>query len=327
MLHLFYSMRVLSTFFTLLLTLVLLTIGGFFLAREMVLYWGINSFKTSLAKLELQAQNNSYISRCQAESEVFVDGVEVQTQLRFTSDTEYVLEASCSQLESRPILISKNELPPYITKVPGGSGVIWGNGKSAIELEVFRSFVSEVARVANLDVSFMEKRKVIGVEDQSIEVFAADETDLGEGPVTSCEGYGYTCCKVETQLGVGENITGLQECSESCYRSCSSRPIILTFNSMPYFDVNTRQVAVYSGAMVDFNYIVDAGGASDVQVSIDFGDGAPLATMDGEVGKLTHQYKCEMPECIFSAKIKAVDSWQVDSFSGPLSTISVKVVN
>lgn len=325
MLHLFCDMRVLSTFITMLLIILLLVTGGFFVAREMILYWGVSSFKDSLRNLELQAQNGSYVSRCQNESQLFSGEIQVETHLRFTSDTEYVLEATCDQISTRPILISKNELPPFITKVPGTSGIIWSNGRSAIELEVFRGIVGWIAKVANINVSFLEKSRIIGIEGKSITVFDKETRDLGLGPVTVCEGYGYQCCKAETQVGVGESILGLRECNGSCFSSCASRPVVLSFSTLPFYEAATRQLTIKTGTMVDFNYVVDAPDSSGVQVSVDFGDGTPAAYLDTDAGKLTHQYKCSFPSCTYQAKISVVDSWQVTSFEGPISMITVVV--
>lgn len=325
MLHLFYDMRVVTTFFTILLVIVLLAIGTFFIGRESLLYWGVNSFRASLGNLQAQAKNGSYAARCQEEDPGFFAVQSVQTQLRFTSDTEYVIEATCDARSTKPILISKNHLPPFITKVPGGSGVIWGSARSAVELEVFGGMVSEAARVANIDVSFLEKKKIIGVEALSIVVPGKNDKELGDGPVTSCEGYGFECCKVETEIGVGESISGLNECSDSCFSSCSSRPVVLSFMTSPFYDVKTRTVTISTGGMIDFNYVADASEASTVQVTVDFGDGSPPIVTAEDTGKLTHQYKCDLPSCTYTAKIRVVDTWQVASYDATLNSITVVV--
>lgn len=320
-------MRVLTTFFTIFTVFLLLALGMFFIGREIIFYWGISSFKAALHDLEVEAQSSNYSSRCQNDAEGFFGTIEIQTQLRFTSDTEYTIEATCNQVSTQPILISKNKLPPFITKVPGGSGVIWGSGKSAVELEIFSQIVDEVKRVTNIDVSFLEKRQIIGVEDMLITEFDTTERDLGEGPVTSCEGYGFQCCAVETQIGIGESISGLTECSDACFRSCARRPLVLSFNTNPFMDPKTREVQALSGGMVDFSYVVDAPEASSVQVVVDFGDGTQPVISNQETGKVTHQYKCNLPECTYLVKIKVVDNWNVSSYDGSLNSIKVLVAS
>jgi hypothetical protein len=308
-----------------LLIIVLLGVGGFFIGREIIISWGVNSFKNALKSLEAQSRNGSYATRCQNETGTAVTGLNVQTHLRFTSDTEYVLEATCDQVSTKPILISKHTLPPYISKVPGTSGILWGEGRSAVELEVFHTLVTEIARVANLDLPYLQKRVIVGIEAGEITEFAASETELGEGPVTSCTGYGFSCCQVETHIGVGESISGLNECPDTCFSSCSRRPVVLSFTTSPFTDPRTREVASANGGMVDFNYVIDTPGAASAQVTVDFGDGAPPAVMDETSGKVTHQYICDRPSCIYIAKISAVDTWQVSSYDAVLNSVKIVV--
>lgn len=317
-------MRVLSTFLTLLIVISLLAIGGFFLARELFLWWGVNSFKASVQELQGQAQSGSYAAQCTERNQE--GGVQIaQTHLRFTSDTEFVIEAVCDHFSGTPILISKNHLPPYISKVPGSSGIVWGAGRSAIELRVFESLLTEIAKFVKMDISFLEKSRVIGIEENVVIVLDGEEEELGTGPVTSCEGYGFQCCKAESHIGVGERITGLNECKDSCYRSCSSRPLVLAFNTSPLFDPRTRQVSITPNAAVDFSYVGDAPGASTLQASIDFGDGSLPTRLDGMSGKTTHVYTCGAGSCTYVAKLKLVDNWQVESYESPISTIQVLV--
>ncbi len=327
MLHLFHDMRVLTTFFTILIILAVLLVGGFFVGREIILSWGVGSFKTALKSLEVQSKNGGYAARCQNESGTSVTGLTVQTQLRFTSDTEYVLEATCDQISTKPILISKHTLPPFISKVPGTSGIIWGNGRSAVELEVFHNLVNEISRVANIEVPFLQKKAIIGIDGMEITQLNDKETDLGAGPVTSCTGYGYKCCQQETQVGVGASIDGLNECPTTCFSSCSARPVVLSFNTSPFPDPRTREVASANGGMVDFAYVVDTPGASSAQVTIDFGDGTTPALMNETTGKVTHKYTCEMPNCMYIAKITAIDNWQVSTYDAVLNSIKIKVEN
>ena len=238
-------MRVLSTFFTFLVVITLLTVSGFFLARELLLWWGVNSFKSSVTALHREASNSSYSAQC-LQRDINGGSQQPQVQLRFTSHTEYVMEAICDQFSGDPILISKNHLPPFISKVPGTSGIIWGEGRSAVELRVFETIVTQIQRAVKMDVTFLEKSRVVGVESSTVVILPGTEEDLGTGPVASCEGYGFQCCRSETHIGVGERITGLNECRESCYSSCSSRPQVLAFNTTPLFDPRTRQVTVPS---------------------------------------------------------------------------------
>jgi hypothetical protein len=325
MLHLFNKhMRVLQTFFSFLLFLTLVAVGGFFLSRELLMWWGVNSFKSSLYTLQREVNNSSYSAQCLQRSTIS-DTSQPQIQLRFTSDTEYVVEAICSQFSNDPILISKNHLPPFISKVPGTGGVLWGEYRSAVELRVFETIVEEIQKIINMNVQFLEKSRVVGVETDTVVILPSTEKDLGTGPVASCEGYGFQCCHVGTHVGVGELITGLNECSDSCYSSCSSRPLVLSFNTTPLFDPRTRQVTVSSGAAVDFSYVGDAPGATSLKAILDFGDASTPVHLEGTTGKTTHVYSCPTGSCTYAAKLSLVDNWKVDSFDSSISKIEIVV--
>lgn len=316
-------MRFLSTLFSFLIFIAILAVGVFFLSRELLLWWGVNSFKSSIRAVDREANNASYAAECMQRNPD--SGVpDVTVQLRFTSGTEYVIEAVCSQFSRDPVLISKNHLPPFITKVPGSSGIVWGMARSAVELQVFDELVTEVQKTIKMNVAFLEKSRVVGVENNALVVLAADE-DLGYGPVTSCEGYGFQCCRAETHIGVGERITGLDECSDSCYSSCSSRPVVLSFGTIPLFDPKTRQVTVPSGAAIDFSYVADSPGANFIQAKIDFGDGTNPGKLEGSSNKTTHVYTCPSGSCTYVARLTLQDSWRVESFDSPISALNIVV--
>lgn len=316
-------MQVIKTLVVILFVISALALCCFFVSRELFLWWGVSSFKDSLASLQQSTQGGSYVQECARRTENSATG-NPQVQLRFTSNTEYVIEAVCSQFSANPILIEKKQLTPFITKVPGSSGVIWGDARSSVKLAVFEDLVKMVKDMLKINVAFLEKTKTIGVDGSSL-LMTTETVDLGEGPITSCEGYGYQCCQSETEIGVGEHISGVPACEKSCYSSCSKRPVILAFNSNPLLDPKNRQVVINSGNSITFNYVGDSTSDTNLQAFIDYGDRTPEEKLVGSVGQATHAYTCLTSTCVYTAKLRLHDTWGVDSFDSVLSSIQVKV--
>ncbi len=317
--------KYLLTFFALIL---LLGVGSFFIAREVFLFWGSTTVIESLKELKSASISNTYELECARRgggTAPVSSGSNVVTQLRFLSSTEYVLEAVCDQFPQSPILIRQQTLPMFITKVPGTSGFIWREfHQSGIELAVFSDLASSLKDYFKFDPVALVKTKGIIVDDRVIVSGGSVGLPLSEGPSTTCEGYGYFCCDQNAQMGSGSQVVGLDSCPDRCYSACVARPMVLSFNSNPFFDVKTRVVTIQDGETVEFRYVASSD-AQELQATIDFGDGKQ-AYIVGTQGSSVHNYNCDRAKCSFSARILLRDLWGVESIPTPISKIGVEVI-
>lgn len=320
-------MRIIKYLFTALLAFIVIGAVVFFVGREVLIRWGVSSVKHSLSDLQKVAKTDRYINECDRRSEgsVATQG-EVSYQLRFISSTEYMLEAVCSQFSLNPILIDRRVLPNFITKSPGSSGFFWSDGvTNAIELVAFADIESKIQEYAKFDTSFLTRRKNVVVSDRVV-MTQSESTTAHDGPVTSCQGYGYQCCDQNAEIGIGDQLVGVQACEQSCFSACAPRPMVLSFNSNPFFDVRNRTVSVNSGEMVEFLFVGDAASPDDLKALVEFGDGQN-EEMVGAQGHTAHTYICPQGECEFTAKLLLTDTWGVSSAQTPVSQIKVVVSN
>jgi hypothetical protein len=227
-------------------------------------------------------------------------------QLRFTSSTEYVVEVICGSFVLDPILVERQELPMFVEKRIGNSGIVWGTGRSGIVLEVFG------------------RSAAIGIENELTFTDSGSANDLGTGPRTACAGYGFQCCQPETTAGQGEQLTGVMDCPRSCFTTCLARPVILSFTTQPFYDQATRTLTVVPNDPVDFAYVASAGNNPSVTVTIEFGDGQTqqLSTLSGLA---THTYSCQQARCEYQATVRAVDGDGIEAAATPLTMITVVV--
>lgn len=315
-------MRILRYFITGLILISIIGVGVFFVAREVFMYWGVSTLRNSVRQLALAESQGSYQTQCKQEGRV-VSPNGVIMQLRFLSHTEYVLEALCNEASTQPIAVGRESLPPFISKVKGTSGFISNGSPSGIQVAAFESLGSEIAEVLKIDEKYISKKKLLQLEE-GVLIETQDPTVLGNGPVTSCTGYGFTCCREESEQGIGDRITGLFDCEQSCYSQCVSRPLILSFTSNPFFDIQTRTVTVPAGTTVEFIYVGDGGQSDNISGFVEFGDGGsePIAE---ESGQIDHTYTCAAGSCRYEARITLTDKWGVDSADVPVSKITVVV--
>ncbi len=318
-------MRILLSIIKYSFILIVLAVLGFLVSREVLLGWGTTTLKRSLSALRQAENRGAQADECRRRGSTAVAGdAMVLYQLRFLNHTQYQLEAVCNQFSQSPIVFERSTLPALVTKVPGESGFVWAElQRTGVQISVFEDIAKEIASVLPIDQELITRRSFVIVDDRVI-VTTAAESDLNDGPVTSCEGYGYQCCTENTQVGTGDQIIGLNDCSESCYASCTSRPNILSFTSNPFFVGRSREVEIESGAIVEFMYVSDAKGTDSLRASIDFGDGIQ-SQLTGSQGSSSHAYTCDQVECRYTAILKLTDEWGVDSALTPLSSIGVIV--
>ena len=283
-------------------------IGGvlFLLGREILLFMGVSRLKSSLSRIRSMTVQRTYIAQCKAKGATFdTEDNSAVLQLRFISDNEYVAEILCSQLTLDPIVVAQETLPQFVKKIPGGSGIVWGDDKSGVAIEIFN------------------RRKTVFVQDQLI--YTENNYDeLGLGPATTCGGNGFSCCQIESEQGIGELFTGATDCPKSCYSQCISRPVILAFNTEPGLNLQTGTLNIDSGETVTFSYVVDAGNTNEVNIELDYGDGQKKTFFtDKQVNE--HTYFCGKSECEYSVKITAENSRGITAFELPFMSFTISV--
>ncbi len=315
-------MRILRYFLSGLLLVSIIGISAFFIFREVAMYWGVSTLRESVKALA-QAQNQgSYQTQCHQEGRsIGPNGVIMQ--LRFLSDTEYVTEALCNEASTLPISVGRESLPPFVTKVQGESGFIANGSVSGIELAAFEDLGNELEQALRVSSTYITKSKILQLEE-GILLETVDPTVLGNGPITSCTGYGYTCCRDEAEKGIGDRIAGLFDCEQSCYSQCVSRPLLLSFTSNPFYDIQTRTVTIPTGTTVEFIYVGDGGQSDTVSGFLEFGDGGSEPITE-ESGQADHTYTCATASCSYVARVLLTDKWGVDSAELPVTKINIVV--
>ncbi len=315
-------MRILRYLLSATIGVVIIGVVALLIAREVFAYWGVSTVRTSVLELARARDQGSYQQECHQRGKSVGPGGVIM-QLRFLSSTEYVLEALCNATSNQPIPIGRESLPPFVEKVKGSSGFASSSAPSGIQLAVFWQLGQEVERLLKLNSSWITKTKVLIYQDEVL-IEGGDATLVGNGPITSCTGYGYTCCREESEMGIGDRIVGLTDCQNSCFSQCVNRPLVLSFTSNPFFDLQNRTVTVPSGTQVEFIYVADSGDSESVTGSLDFGDGKS-ETLIEENGQASHTYVCNSAECRYETSITLQDKWGVESAALPVSKITIIV--
>ena len=299
-------MRIIKFIFRSLIFVVIVGGVGFLITREILMFTGVGKIKSSLSTLRSSSVQRSYFAQCRAKGTVFLEGDDLAViQLRFISANEYILEVLCSQFSIDPIVLEQEQLPMFVNKVAGGSGIIWGDDRSGIVLEVFN------------------RQTAVGVEDRTITTFTA-HSELGVGPVTSCAGYGFSCCKYESEQGAGEQFNGSVDCPKTCYNSCLNRPVVLAFNTQPVLELKRRLVSVSSGEEISFSFVIDANASQSISVKLDYGDGK-IDTFDTDQQTTTHAYQCAQSECSYQVKLSITDNAGISAVDLPIANMIVLV--
>ena len=317
-------MRILRLIISAFLLFSIVIVGGFFVLRELLLYWGTSNIRSSLRELSLSASRGSYSSQCSALGSSLVAGESLVTyQLRFITSSDYLVEAVCEGFQYDPIIIAQGSLPEFVTKVPGTSGFKLSFEQSGIQLEVFAPEIAQMTKTTGFDFSFLTKQKEI-IAENGVVVKDAVAQQLGNGPVTVCVGYGYQCCNEVSHFGVGDRITGLPDCEQSCYAACATRPVLLSLNTNPLLDPRTRTITIPSGSPVEFTYVADSGEATSMSGILDFGDGKK-APVSGLAGHFSHTYECLSSRCEYVASVTLEDNWGVKSANLQMSKVTIIV--
>lgn len=301
-------MRVLKFLLVSSLVLSIFVVIGALITREAILIWGVSTIRTSLGKMRSISRNYApYAKQCRQKGSTLDTSLIESIQLRFTSETEYVVEVICSQFRLDPILVETGKLPPFVEKIPGNSGIVWGEVASGIGLEVFG-----------------RKRLIMVEQEEVLFDSVTDGVFFGIGPVSNCAGYGFACCETETTVGVGEQYTGVTDCPKSCFSACALRPVVLSFTSDPFMDPQTRTAQVTKGELVTFSYVINDQGTKNHAIVVDFGDGQKQS-MQEITGSTTHTYQCAQQVCSYQAQIVVTDQEGIQAAETPLTKIKVEV--
>lgn len=317
-------MRILAFLVKFTLLLFVVGAGAFLVAREVLLFTASHTVKRSITELVLASNKGSAAASCRSRGvSEHLTGQKPIFQLRFISDTEYVLEVNCVENTIDPVLLSKKVLPPFVTKVQGGSGFTLDDRQSAVELEVFRDIEKQLAALLFFEPTFITRSVTIAAVAGTI-VDDFDPYDTENGPITSCTGYGYFCCDGVSQQGVGNTISGLSGCEQSCYAQCVSRPLVLSFTTSPFYEFQTRTLTITNGETVEFSYVSDPGKGNTVRATVDFGDGQ-TDSLTTDTGTMMHRYSCGQARCEYTAILTLVDNWGIESAKTDVSKVLIRV--
>lgn len=316
------------------------------LAREVMLLVGVNQIKQTLNTLRHISTNGTYTNDCLAMGSYPTKDEPLSVyQIRFISDNEYVSEIICNQFPLSPIEIAQVQLKPFITKKPGQSGIIFGSELSGVVLSV------------------LGREAMVFIEDEEIGKSYGDtvEAAIQSGPVASCGGFGFSCCQNDFEQGSGDQLLGVTDCPKSCHAICLDRPVVLSFNTSPFYDPKTRVVSVASGQSVTFSYVIsdsqadsfsdsNISSADDIiymlltflqsfmsdssgvkvsgnsNVTIKFGDGQQSQLTDLQ-GTTDHAYTCKQRSCSYRAQLIVENIQGISSADTMLSIIDIKVTN
>lgn len=302
-------MRVLKTLFFSLLLIGIIGGIGFLITREVVLQIALSQISSHASQMQRIARNTgSYIQECQQKGSTPLTGSLIQAiQLRFTSSTAYALEVICSQYSLDPIVVETATLPPFVEKVAGSAGLTWRVEPSAISL---------TAGGRTRSIGITEEDVVVGLTPA--------DASSAFGPVTSCSGYGYTCCQAETSVGQGDQVTTATDCPRTCFTSCAARPVILSVTTQPFLDQATRTVQLNRGEELSVGYVMDNAGLEGVVTTIDFGDGEQAQFT--EINALApHTYQCFGPSCSYQLVVSATAANGAVSAATPVTMVTVVV--
>lgn len=304
--------------------LVLLSLVVFLVGREILLSMSTSQIRNAIASLREARNAGGYVAQCLNKGSIFIEGEElVRYQLRFTSPSSYVLEVICDQFSFDPIELSRDDLPPFITKKKGSSGISLDENAGGVRLETFRELTNKLNDLIKKETTFLIRESGVYVLDDRT-YYTEDDTIIAHGPQTTCSGYGYTCCSTISQVGEGDQFIGSSDCDKTCYSQCSARPVLLSFETNPFINLSSRMLEIQPETLVDFAYVASHESKKDLLAVITFGDGQSI-TLTGNSNQVSHTYTCASQQCRYTANITITDSSGVASVGSEVSRIPVLV--
>jgi hypothetical protein len=300
-------MRILRFILTSGLLIGVIAVLGFFIGREVWLEVASAQVRSAAQELRQIARNpQGYAEQCLQRGSLRGQSLIESLQVRFIDDRSYVIEAVCNQFRLDPIVINSGTLPLFVTKLPGSSGITWGEKSSGVT------------------VALWGRTRSVLVENEEITKPSSIDLKRVSGPVTSCQGYGYQCCDAAVSMGEGEPFAQVLDCPKSCFASCQARPILLSFSSDPFPDPATRELEARAGEPITFSYILELPSGRVPTVTVDYGDGE-VATSAKDNDSLSHTYSCLQALCRYQVDLKVVDDTGSTTNETPISRLIVNV--
>lgn len=303
-------MRILKLLISLTLLFTLISGAMFLIGREVLLTLAVMRLEHTLVSLENMSKELNLPSlHCKSFASTGSLNPELRSaELAFTSDTQYQLQALCDGFGYQPVVVQKDQLPPLVKKMPGSGGFVWSNETpTSVTLGLWGRYRTLTLELKKTSVAFAP---------------AQSTSDLR--PRTTCEGFGSTCCELESEAGVGELNATVTNCPKSCYDSCEARPVVLSLNTQPFYDSTTRMLSVSSNSEVIFNYVVSPGGVPLQEVVLDFGDGQQGRSASTS-GALSHRYQCAQASCTYTAGLKVTNTKGISNLSNKVNQVTVQV--
>lgn len=301
-------MRILRALFTFGIAISIIGAIVFLIARELMLIGAVSQVRSSINLLRRTAANTgSYAQECRERGVTDEETSSIASvQLRFDTPTSYVLEVVCNQFALDPIEVERQQLPTFAQKTIGSSGLEWGEELSGIGIEV------------------LGRSRGIFVQGNDIWYDTVDKTVGLPGPLTSCEGHGFSCCQSETSQGAGLVMSEVTDCPQSCYERCELRPLVLSLTTQPFYEQATRELSIRSGEPLEVGFVIDPQGAQELRVELDFGDGT-VDRFDQFQGRASHTYTCAQARCEYEITLQAFNEQDIVSVVTSISRVKVVV--
>lgn len=303
-------MRFLRLFLWFLITIVFGAIGVIWVGRELWLFIAAQNVVNDVQSLDKVNRWKGVIDGCIVDATASgpaMDGF----QLRFIDNHAYDLEVKC--LNTTPAVREKKPLPWGVAKTSGSAGFVY-------DLES-RTFQGEIT------LEFLGQKRTVFLDDegQPKQIWGATEYRSGLPP-SVCSAYGLTCCDAELQVGSGDVWSqGVLDCSDRCFSQCLQRPLLLSFQTDPPLNYETRTASLEgSSGLILFSYQYDAKESPVTDVTVDFGDGS-TQTFSSDTAKFEHEYSCRRERCQFAVEIHAKDGRGIESSTNRLSSLTVEL--
>ncbi len=319
-------LRLIFNFLTFGFILLIIAFLGFLVVREWFYWQGISKFRASAVSLRNLSTQDCGVK----DQEGNVTPLPAIKQLRFSSPTAYFVEVSCPDLQTEPVLSNPHALVAFMSKKQGPAGFIANPEipEQVIILSVFENVPGLLPEKFRFLVSWVPKEVAIVMKNGvQIEEKPVGEVRLSKdlGPISQCEGYGFTCCNALSEVGTGTAIEGLPACDGRCYEKCLSRPVLLSLETNPFSEWSAREVRLNKGATLEVAYVAeDAGKQGPWVATVSFGDGQSQ-TGQGLEGSFSHTYNCATESCEYILGVTVTNALGATSVLSPIAQMKVIV--
>jgi len=302
-------MRILKFLFSLVVIAVVLGAFLFTIGGTLWLHIGTVPFiHDAQVMIDNTAQIQPFIQMCRQSPASSDLSTPIGFQMRFLDSSTYQVELVCSLIENTPIVLRTGKLLPFITKAPGSAG-----------LDV--SLTDDVT--SGVVLTSLGKQRVVQLNRSSITFPKTPEAGISENRINSeCSGFGYMCCDEQSESGNGQQIlSGVTDCSNRCFQTCSKVPFVELFGSDPVASVENHEILMRSDSLnVVFNYSVNTPKPLQ-KVVIDYGDGSTQESTQQQ-GLFTHTFACSGP-CRRTVMLRVSDTSGAVSVDNKTSTFYI----